>query len=452
MAVDLRGSVDGVPVVLSGNVGPARDWLSPRGSYPIALGGTVGGSAAKLSTKLARSGATTTLDDLSFEWGAVAAHGSVRATTSSGPTHYDVTLEVPTLSLAGGPSAERAPSASSGKGAGRQWLIPDTPLPLAGVASLDADGRVTIGEVVLRGGQRILGLDLSFKAHNGKLDLKGSSAAALGGSLEVDVTGDVGRSGAPTLRLRLAAAGMDLAALATATGNARGIRGGTVRANIDLTGSGATAHAFASGMNGRVLAVAGSAMLPGAAGGGESMLAQISRLVDPLRGAGGATQLRCAVVRLPLAGGVARVDRSIGVETGELSVIASGTIDFRDETLDLSLEPRIAKGVSIDVAGIASLLRVRGPFTHPSVGIDAAQSAQTIARIGLSQATGTGLVMLGQALVKSATAAAPACDVAMGKGTQRVPATTEGRAPASASAGTVLPAEVGKALGKLFGR
>ncbi len=67
MAVDLRGTVDGVPVVLSGNVGPARDWLSQCGSYPISLGGTVGGSAAKLSTKLTRSRPTTTFDDLSFE-------------------------------------------------------------------------------------------------------------------------------------------------------------------------------------------------------------------------------------------------------------------------------------------------------------------------------------------------------------------------------------------------
>ncbi len=376
----------------------------------------------------------------------------MRATASGGPTHYDVTLEVPTLSLAAGSSAQRISSASSGKGAGRQWLNPDTPLLLAGSASLDANGRVTIDEVVLRGGQRILGIDLRFTAHNGKLDFKGSSAAALGGSLEVDATVDAGRSSAPALRLRLAATGIDLAALAAATGNARGIRGGAVRADVDLACSGATAHAFASSMNGGILAVAGPATLPGAAGGGESTLAQISRLVDPLRGAGGATQLHCAVVRLPLAGGIARVDRSIGVETGELSVIASGTIDFRDETLDLSLEPRIAKGVSIDVAGIASLLRVRGPFTHPSVGIDAAQSAQTIARIGLAQATGTGLVMLGQALVKSATAAASACEVAMGKGTQRAPAIAEGRVPASANAGAVLPTEVGNALGTLFGR
>ncbi|MGE5088699.1 MAG: AsmA family protein, partial [Candidatus Levyibacteriota bacterium] len=400
MAIDFRGKIDGTPVSLAGELGPAQSLLAQGTPYPVAVKGKVDGTGVRLSTKIERSGTATVFRDLDLAYGAIAARGSLRAATRGGRTHYAVALDIPSLSLsdvaAHDSGSAGAPKPASGP---TPWMIPDVPLPLAPVAGLDAEGSLAIGELKLRGGQRIGKVDARFVAQGDRLDLKVSSGAVLGGSAMGDVGFDAHGAAAPTLRLRLSAQDLDLGAVAALTGNARDIRGGKVRASVDVSASGTTPRRWASTMTGSMLAVSGPATLAGAAGGAQSTLSRITVLLDPLGGARRATELRCAVIRLPVSNGVARVDRSIAVETGEIGVVASGTIDFRNETLDLALEPQFRRGVSIDMSQIASLVRVRGSFAHPGVGVDAAQSAQAIARIGALAQKGGGLAVLGQALV-----------------------------------------------------
>jgi uncharacterized protein involved in outer membrane biogenesis len=460
MAIDFRGNVDGTPVAVAGELGPVQGWLARRAPYPVAVKGRVGGSDVRMSTKIARSGATTTYQDLDLAWGAIAARGSLRAVASPQGTHYVVALDVPSLSFADGAAPRGKPSSAPEADDGAaKWTIPDVPLPLAPVAALDAEGTLAIGEVKLRGGQRIGKVDVRVSSQAGRLDLKLSSAAALGGSLAGSLVFDARRTGAPSLQLQISAQGVDLAALAAITGIARDVRGGKVRANVDLAATGATPHRWASSMSGSMLAVSGPATLIGAAGRADSTLSQISNLLDPLRGAHNATELRCAVVRLPIANGVARVDRSIAVETGEIGVVASGTIDFRNETIDLALQPQLRRGASIDVAQIAGLVRVRGSFAHPAVAVDAAQSAQTLARLGALAQKGGGLAALGRALVAPSASEADPCVVAMGGAAARQPAagsrssaSPEGSRSNGSPGGTGLPSDLGKAIDRLFGR
>jgi hypothetical protein len=157
------------------------------------------------------------------------------------------------------------------------------------------------------------------------------------------------------------------------------------------------------------------------------------------------------VLRLPLSDGIARIDRSIAAETGKIAASASGTLNFRDETLDLSVQPQIRQGVKIDVSQFASLVRIQGRFDKPAVAIDAAQSAQMIAKLGVLGASGGGLEALGRALIAPSGETSAPCAVAMsGKAPPResaAPRTTQQRAPDLG-----LPKDVGKALGNLLGR
>ncbi len=451
MAVDFSGKVNGMPVALSGNLGPAEALLAQRGPYPVAVAGQVDGTGVKLSTKLARSGNTTTLDTVDAVWGSIAVRGSLQAVSTAGGTRYVVALDIPSLSLAGGgPSAARSSASAKGAAGGAKWVIPDTPLPLAAVAALDAEGSVSIGQVELRGGQRVGKVVARLASHGGRLDLQVSSGAALGGSLTGDVAFDAG-GGPGSLHLRISAQGVDLKALAAAAGNTGDIGGGTLRTSVDVAGTGTTPHQFASSMSGNILAVAGPMTLTGAVGGAESTLSRITGLLDPLHAARKATELRCAVVRLPVVGGVARVDRSIAAETDELGVSASGTIDFRNETIDLTLQPQLRQGASIDVSRIAGLVRVRGPFAHPGVAMDAAQSAQAIASLGILAGKGGGLAALGRALVATSGGKVEPCAVAMSGAAARA-AATGSRAPVAPAGNVGLPRDLGKAIGKLFGR
>jgi AsmA family protein len=82
---------------------------------------------------------------------------------------------------------------------------------------------------------------------------------------------------------------------------------------------------------------------------------------------------------LPLAAGIARIDRSVAAETQKLGVSVSGTLDLRNESIDLTFKPQLREGISIDLAQIAELVRLHGPLRHPQVSIDAVASVATAA-------------------------------------------------------------------------
>jgi uncharacterized protein involved in outer membrane biogenesis len=455
VAVDFRGAVDDVPIALSGDLGAPDKWLREQWPYPIALKGEVDGKAAKLDAKIARSGTTTSVDDLDIAYGPIAGKGSLRIMNEASRTRYAITLAIPSLSLAdlaAAGAAKAAPanaSTASAKEASR-WIIPDTPLPLAPLAALDSEGTLTIGEVKLRDGQRLQQVATRFDAHDAALGLEFSAASVLGGTVRGDVRIDARRADAPGVRVALDAQNLDLPALAAAAGIKREIRGGKVRASIDIDGHGATPHRVASTMSGTILVVSGPATLGRSTVQEESALSQITGAMDPFRSVDGATELRCAVFRLPLANGVAHVDRSIAIETGKIAASASGTLDFRDETLDLSVKPQIREGIKIDVSQFASLVRIRGRFDKPGVAIDAAESAKTLAALGVLGAGGGGIAAIGRALIAPASEAAAPCTVAMSGKAPREAAAPVARSEPQRDLG--LPKDVGKALGKLLGR
>ena len=131
-----------------------------------------------------------------------------------------------------------------------------------------------------------------------------------------------------------------------------------------------------------------------------------------------------------------------------MAASASGTLDFRDETLDLSIKPQLRQGINVNVAEIAQLVRFRGPFSSPTVAIDAVATAATVARIGAAVQTG-GASLLGEMLLSQATADSSApCQVALGHATSHNTSTS-----AKTSNKPSEPAQdIGKALNRLLGR
>lgn len=465
VAVDFRGVVADVPIALSGDLGAPDLWLREKAPYPIALKGEVAGKAARIETKLSRSDTASALEDLSASFDGLAGTGSVRIVDEKGRRKYVIDLHVPTLDLAklseatasgvkGAPAKAAAPSAE--KRAPDRHLIPDTPLPPIPLLGLDSEGAVGVDDLVLRDGAHVRRVATKFTSGNGALDATFSAGEILGGALLGRLRVD-GAADAPRVRLSLDAQDLDLPTLASRAGVKRDIHGGRVRASIDIDGRGASPHAIASTMSGSILAVSGPASLGRGGAGRADALAQVLAALDPLGNVDNASELRCAVLRLPLRNGIAQVDRSIAAETAKLSAAASGTINFRDETLDLAVHPQLHQGIKIDVSQIASLVRIRGPFDKPTVGIDAANAAKTIAEMAALGASGAGIAALGRALIApNAEQSEDACAVALGERTAKREAAPSRATPAPPKRAPVtppgLPDEVGKALGKLLGR
>jgi uncharacterized protein involved in outer membrane biogenesis len=237
-----------------------------------------------------------------------------------------------------------------------------------------------------------------------------------------------------------------------AQGIKREVSGGKVEVRADLNTHGSSPRQWASSATGNVLATVGPATLVNAKTGTDAALVRLAQAVNPFHDVDAATELHCAVIRLPLKGGIATIDRSIAAETNKLGVSASGTLDFRNETMDLSVRPQIRQGIAINLAQVAELVRLRGPFNAPTVGIDAMATAQTAARLAAAMSTGgTGLAVIGGALLaQPATDSGAPCQVALGRAasglsTAASSSTTTKQSPAPAD-------DVTKALGKLLGR
>ena len=453
VALEFRGSVEDVPIALSGDLGSPERWLRQQWPYPVAVKGDIARNPAQLTAKLSRQGATTRLDELVASYGPIEAKGSIRMIEEAGHTRYAIDLQVPTVELAKLPAVGPAPAAEGAAtpaAPASRFIVPDAPLPLAPLAAADAEGTLAVGELTLRGGERLSNVAARFTSRDAKLDAAFSAAKVMGGNVRGELAFDGKRVDAPGVHLTLDAQDLDLPAIAAAAGIKRDIRGGKVRASVDIRGLGTTPHRVASTMSGSILVVSGPATLGRAAGQGESALAQLAGALDPLQSVDAATQLRCAVFRLPLTDGIAHVDRSIAIETGKLGATASGTLNFRDETLDLSVQPQLRAGVKLDVSQIASLVRVRGRFDKPSVAVDVEKSAELIGKVGALGAAGGGLGVIAGALLGANGATPAPCTVALtGKAPPEAKPATKGRTSAPDLG---LPQDLGKALGKLLGR
>jgi hypothetical protein len=238
-----------------------------------------------------------------------------------------------------------------------------------------------------------------------------------------------------------------LGGLLAAAGVHREVRGGKTEIALNLTMHGVSPHAWASTATGTARAVVGSATLVNTKLNLGTPLDSLLDAVNPFRATDPSTELVCAVVRLPLTNGLARVDRTIAMETAKLGVSASGTLDFRNETLELGFQPKVKKGITVSVPNFASLVRFVGPFRSPRVQVDAAGSAAAIASIGAAIGTG-GWSLVGQTLLSWAEGGGPGpCQVALG-----APAGKSTSASAKDAGPGALPGEVGKAIGKLFGK
>ena len=444
---EFRGKVDDVPVALAGNLGPVDALRAGRWPYPVAAKGEIGGKSAKVSTKIGMEGDVVRLDDIDFTLGAFAAKGQVTQTAKGGHRTYAFNLTISAISLADLPlpvaSTNAAPPA---KPVPSRMIFSEETWSLDALKNFDAEGRVSIAGLALDKGVKLTDVSAALALHNGKLDVTEIRSQLFDGTLRGRFSLDA-THGSPTLTLKLDGDNLALAPILQAAGTRRQMRGGKTTFAIDVAARGASPHAWASSASGIVVATVGPTTLVNTKLDLDNALDKLVQAVNPFRERDPATELQCAVIRLPLVDGIAHVDRSIAMETPKLRVSASGTLNFKTETLDLALRPRIKEGIPIDIPQFSELVRFTGPFAHPGVSIDAVASAAAVAKIGAAIGT-SGLSILGTSLLQQATDGGDACAIALGRApAERPRAGTTSRQPAA------QPSDgIGTALGKLFGR
>ena len=441
-----RGTINDTAVALEGDFGPLEQLVRQKWPYPITVQGDINGKKASVDTQVSVQGNTVGLDNLKIGSGTSQLTGKMAVVTGAARPKLSFKLDAPVLVLADFSFPSKAVAAAKSAAKSR-YVFNDTPIDLAALKDFDAEGDLSVGVLTLPDGRRLDQVHVQILLVNGKLEMPALQATLFGGSLLARAQIDASRGNEASLQLHAEAKNLDLAAIMMAAGVHRELHGGKTELKVDVASHGASLHQWMSTANGSVVAVVGPATIAGGKAAQDSSLDRLAGAVNPFREVDAQTQLQCVVVRLPLKNGVASVDRSIAAETNKLGATASGTLDFRDEMLDLSFHPQVRQGVRIEIPQVAQLVRLRGPFASPSVGIDATATAATVARLGAAVYTG-GLSILGETLLAEAKGdpGAP-CQIALGHG--GAPASAK---PAPNANPAAAPQDLGKALGRLLGR
>jgi len=453
IAARFDGTVDDVAIAVEGTLGPLESLVQQRWPFPVALQGKVQERETVVSTKIGKEADTYILNDLDLRVGPNTVTGQFSVVTGGARPRLVFGLAATTFSIAdlplaaASPTATTATTATTAAPARSGKIFAETPVDLSILRAVDADGRIAIGKLVLANGRTVDNVKVQIALAAGRLKVSEFSASAWGGALSGTATIDAAKADAPALNMRVHGNGFDLGTVLAALGLPREVSGGKLDVTVDLAMRGTSPRAWASSATGTVRADVGRATLTNAKIDTTLPMSRLLSAINPFRDRDPSTNLLCAVVRLPFDGGVARVDRSIGMETNKVGVLASGTLDLRNETLDFALQPKVNSGIPVDLPNLADLVRFAGPIRSPEVKVDAKASIAAIASVGAAVGTG-GLSALGQVLwAKVADGGGTACQIAAG---QSAPAASNTSVKARTAASPLE--DVGKAIGRLFGK
>ena len=413
--VDWRASVPAVDAAVTAEVMRTADLARLAGAaidVPTPI---------RLTAKFQSKDGTQLADPLQLTLGQSAISGKVSMRTDAARPDVSAHLTAKEIDFAHLAGPAKKPAAAGGR------VFSEAPFPLEPLHGFDGDAEVTIDWLVLPNKLPLEAVRARATLTRGHLDAQ-LLAARLGGapiSGRVLVNAPVPAN--PTLAVSADGKGVSLEKVATALGHAGTVSGGSTDFAVRLNGPAEWLHRFVGWGNGEVRVSIGPARISGTgldAFGG--VLTNIVDRINPLSRTEPYTDLKCAVVRLPVRDGVATVDRTIAYETAKVSAVGAGEINLRTEALDLAIHP--TTGLGISATNLAKLVRVTGTLSAPTIGIDTLGSAQAALSVGGAFLTG-GLSLLGEALLSKATADPHPCQTALaasGAPSKPAPATDEG--------------------------
>jgi len=293
--------------------------------------------------------------------------------------------------LRSGASAASKPSPAAAKGGGP--LFGDTPLlPFDAVLPIEMKIGLAIKQLNLPDLPPLSALKARLTSTPDRLTLEELQFNIAGGRVRGRMA--IAPAATPRVELSLDARSLSLEALDGASG-AKRVRGGRTDLVANLSSTGRTPRSLAAGANGNVMVSVTEATLAGGAAAAldRNVIASVLRLVLPKGSTDRPLVVQCAVARLPLRQGIAPVDRSIALETREVAIVASGNINLVDQTLRLEFEPTVRKGLGLNSANFAELVRVSGPLQDPQARVDVKGAVRGAANVGVAVATG-GLSLL----------------------------------------------------------
>lgn len=339
LAIALAGSLNGQAVTVDGKLDPVAELIEGKKPYAMAL-------EAKLGQSQVMADLTTQLKATPLRIA-----GKINAPV----------INVKELTSISGGSGEKPKegekAAGGGKSGASNRLFSDDPIDLKSLQAAEADLDLQADKIIT---EDITLEKLAGKValHGGKLAVKPLTVQVAGSTLHLDFVAD-GSGAKPAIDVALKGNKVDVGALLATFGTEKIIEG-NADVDVDLAGSGGSAHAIASSLGGKTSIVMNEGRINNKAL--KIVSADLMKAIDPWSPKEDTTKLNCLVSKFDVKAGSA-VSQALVVDTSAFTVAGGGHIDLGPETLNMVIEPR-PKNQSL--MNLAVPIKITGPILDPS--------------------------------------------------------------------------------------
>ena len=390
--------------------GEVSVWVSERAALGVFVADHVPlPMPFEAAATVVRDGDQLSADPLRITMAGQHLQGRLAMRGSGSAAGIDGELRSPSIDVAKWLTTPQAPSPAGGGGTAVFTdralpfaLLPDIPLRLGfRIEQLQLPGLPALATVqgqMISGPARFALDSLRFKLADGVFAVR----------LGIDKP----REAVPLTTLSVEAEGLSVEATDALFGPGGRFRGGQAGISANLRMQGATPRKMAASASGKLRISARNVPLTGkAANMQRNLLMTLFQTFLPQWQLQKGVTIQCAVLHLPLVRGVARINRSIALETEDMAISASGEVNLVNETLQLVFQPQVKKGIGLSQASLSQLVMLKGPLFAPAVGIDAIGTANQAATLGVAVATG-GMSLLARRML-SERGNSEACRTAM---------------------------------------
>lgn len=265
---------------------------------------------------------------------------------------------------------------------------------VGGVGSLEGSADLRIASLKLGNGVELRNIRTRANLGDGRIELKPFNAEALGGSASGALRFD-----APRKAMRIDLEGQDvmLEQWFRQRGSKVPFSGGPMRLKAGITLTGDTFRELAASVTGPVSIRMGKGHVQSRRAGEVEEL--MVRALAPRDS--GEIKLECVSAALDFKQGRASGRRIVGARSEASQLLTGGSVDLREEALDLRGALRARSGPSIGLAALAGDVQIAGRLARPRIQLDEDRKPAILARAGAAIAT-AGVTLLGGALAEAA--------------------------------------------------
>jgi len=326
--------------------------IEPRGEgIAIGLFGDLDSNPASASALIIGDERSFRVDDLKLAYGDIELTGTLSGSRGSATSPITIDGELSAndidLGVFGDAPSDEPP---------QEGLFRKTPLPFSALGVLNGEVDVAV--------DRLIYADLEFTDFQTALTLKDGSLSALifttYGERRIEANVSAANTRPPRASITLSAPGFDIGTFLEEVG-ATDLIEVDGHIGLDLSASGRSLAEIASNLDGKIDIATGRGNIHSSVF--EWIAKDLIWALIPKGGESGVADLTCFIGEIDFNNGIGDVS-AFALVTSEMRTSGSGTINLREETIDMRLNPRPNDP---GLLSLATPVNISGSLTSPSV-------------------------------------------------------------------------------------